>query len=133
MIKDEPNKIFEHIIKCLEMINLLEFELIKNVLIVGIASGIITTGLIQKIKQNLKTKKYIVLISFIVNMTIGTLFALSFSTVGLFNSLWAGLFSFIGADILYQMFEDKIFKPFSSMQNNVVIPTTNNMRENKEK
>lgn len=115
------------------MINLLELELIKNVLIVGIASGIITTGLIQKIKQNLKTKKYIVLISFIVNMTIGTLFALSFSTVGLFNSIWAGLFSFIGADILYQMFEDKIFKPFSSMQNNVVIPTTNNMRENKEK
>ena len=45
---------------------MLDFDLIKLVLISGLASSIITTATVQKIKENLKSKKYICLISFII-------------------------------------------------------------------
>lgn len=104
---------------------MLKFELIKNVLIVGIGAGIITTALVQKIKEGLKTKKYLILISFLVSMVIGTLFAKYFSDLSIIYCLWAGLFSFIGADILFKAFEDKIFTPFSKMHETVEVPIEN--------
>ncbi len=107
---------------------MLDFELIKNVLIIGIASGIVTSSLVQKIKENLKRKKWLIFISFVVSMVIGTLFALTFSSANFIDALWAGLFSFIGADMLYQMFEDKIFKPFSSLGNTIDIPIENEIK-----
>ena len=107
---------------------MLKFELIKNVLIVGIGAGIITTALVQKIKEGLKTKKYLILISFIVSMIIGTLFAKYFSDLSIIYCLWAGLFSFIGADVLYKTFEDKIFTPFSKMQEVIEIPKENEIK-----
>ena len=107
---------------------MLKFELIKNVLIVGIGAGIITTALVQKIKEGLKTKKYLVLISFIVSMIIGTLFAKYFSDLSIVYCLWAGLFSFIGADVLYKTFEDKIFTPFSKMNEVIEVPKENEIK-----
>ena len=107
---------------------MLKFELIKNVLIVGIGAGIITTALVQKIKEGLKTKKYLVLISFIVSMVIGTLFAKYFSDLSIVYCLWAGLFSFIGADILYKTFEDKIFTPFSKLNEVIEVPIENEIK-----
>lgn len=104
---------------------MLDFDLIKNTLIIGMASGIVTTALIQKIKENLNTKKWLTLISFAINMVVGTLFAFSFSTVSIIDSLWVGLFSFVEADMLYQMFEEKIFKSFSSIEKTVAIPVEN--------
>ena len=56
---------------------MLDFELIKLVLVVSIGSSIITTATIQKIKETLNTKKYIGLISLGVSMIIGILFALA--------------------------------------------------------
>ena len=56
-------------------------------------------------------------------MIFGTLFALTFSEAKLQESLWVGLFSFVGADTLYKTFEDKIFKSFANIvddKNNVV-------------
>ena len=50
-------------------------------------------------------------------MIFGTLFALTFSDAKLQESLWVGLFSFIGADALYKTFEDKIFKSFANIVN----------------
>jgi len=107
---------------------MLKFELIKNVLIVGIGAGIITTALVQKIKEGLKTKKYLILISFIVSMIIGTLFAKYFSDLSIVYCLWAGLFSFIGADILYKTFEDKIFTPFSKLNEVIEVPIENEIK-----
>jgi NAD/NADP transhydrogenase beta subunit len=107
---------------------MLKFELIKNVLIVGIGAGIITTALVQKIKEGLKTKKYLILISFIVSMIIGTLFAKYFSDLSIVYCLWAGLFSFIGADILYKTFEDKIFTPFSKLNEVIEVPKENEIK-----
>ena len=51
-------------------------------------------------------------------MIVGTLFALSFSEINLKNALWVGLVSFIGADTIYKLFEEKIFKTFSEIVEN---------------
>lgn len=99
---------------------MLELDLIKNVLMVAMASSVITTSLVQKIKESFTFKKSnrLVIVSFIVSMLVGTLFALSFSDSNLVNALWVGLVSFIGADALYKAFEDKIFKSFSDIVDN---------------
>ena len=73
-------------------------------------------ALVQKIKNMsfIKTSKYIVYISFVISMATGILFSLSFTDISAVNAVWVGFFSFIEADSLYKMFEDKIFKSFSS-------------------
>lgn len=101
---------------------MLDFNLIKSVLIVAIGSSIITTATVQKIKETLNTKKYLGLVSLGVSMVIGTLFAKCFSDLSIINSLWVGLISWIGAEVIYKTFEDKIFKPFSKMQEVVEVP-----------
>lgn len=95
----------------------MNFELLKNVLIVAVGSSIITTTLVQKIKEGYKFKssKNIIMSSFGVSMAIGTLFSLSFTDLNMINSLWVGLISFIGADAVYKTFEDKIFKSFGTI------------------
>lgn len=92
---------------------MLNIELLKSILIIGISSSIITTSLVQKIKEQLKSKKYICLISLVISLIVGTLFSKSFSNINWIYSAWAGFFSFIGADTLYLTFEEKIFKRFS--------------------
>lgn len=96
---------------------MLNIDLLKNVLIIAIAGGIVSSLLIQKIKEVLSSKKWLVLISFAVNMIMGTLFAKCFSDIDWLYCLWAGLFGFVDASILYAMLEDKVFKSFSSLQN----------------
>ena len=95
----------------------MNIELLKQVLIVGIASGIVSTGIVQKIKEGFKFKnsKIIVLVSFVTSMIVGTLFSLSFTELSILNSLWVGLVTFLGADTIYKAFEDKIFKSFSNL------------------
>lgn len=103
---------------------MLNIELLKNILIVGISSSIITTSLMQKIKEGLKTKKYICLISLLISLVVGTLFSRSFSNINWIYSIWAGFFSFIGADALYLTFEEKIFKRFSDKEKIIEIKRT---------
>ena len=95
----------------------MNFELLKNVLIVAVGSSIITTTLVQKIKEGYKFKnsKNIIMSSFGVSMVVGTLFSLTFTDLNFVNSLWVGLISFIGADAVYKTFEDKIFKSFGTI------------------
>lgn len=109
---------------------MLDFNLIKNVLIIAIGSSIITTALVQKIKESLKDKKWLNLISFVISMIFGTLFALSFTNIELEYALWVGVISYIGADAIYKAFEDKIFKPFNKMNEVVEIPKENEIKEN---
>lgn len=95
----------------------MNFELLKKVLIVAVGSSIITTTLVQKIKEGYKFKnsKNIIMSSFGVSMVVGTLFSLTFTDLNIVNSLWVGLISFIGADAVYKTFEDKIFKSFGTI------------------
>lgn len=101
---------------------MLDFNLIKNILIVAIGSSIITTAVVQKIKESLNSKKYLWLISLGISMVIGTLFAICFSDLSIVNSLWCGLICWIGADAIYKTFEEKVFKPFAKMQEVVEVP-----------
>lgn len=96
----------------------MDLNLLKTTLIVAVASSIITTALVQKIKEglNFKNSKKIIFVSFGISMIIGTLFSLTFSELNVIYSLWVGLVSFIGADAIYKAFEDKIFKKFSDLE-----------------
>ncbi len=104
---------------------MLDFDLIKTILVVAIAGSIITTATIQKIKETLNTKKYLGVISLIISMIIGTLFSICFSELSIINSIWVGLITWLGADLIYKSFEDKIFTAFSDMNKNIPIPKKN--------
>lgn len=94
----------------------MELELIKQILIVSIAASIISTATIQKIKEQLKSKKWLFFTGLISSVTIGITFALSFTELSMINSVWVGLITWIGADAIYKSFEDKIFKKFSDIE-----------------
>ena len=95
----------------------MNIELIKALLLVAVLSSIISTSFIQKIKtiSLIKCSDCLIYISFLVSMSFGMLFTLSFTNYTLVESLWVGLFSFIGADSLYKAFEDKLFKSFNKI------------------
>lgn len=95
---------------------MLNVELLKNVLIIAIAGGCVSTLLIQKIKEVLNRKSWLMLISFLVNMIIGTLFAKCFSNIEWIYCAWAGLFGFVDSTVLYAMLEDKVFKSFETLK-----------------
>lgn len=100
---------------------MLNITLLKNILIISMASSIISTSLIQRLKEAFKKRKYIVIKSFIISMLIGISFSYCFTNISFINSLWVGLISFIGADAIYKAFEDKIFASFSSLENVIYI------------
>lgn len=95
---------------------MLDFDLLKQVLVISIASGCVTTLTVQKIKEQVSKKKWLFLISFLVSMIIGTLFAKSFSEATWIYCLWAGFFTWIDANLLYNALESKVLKPFSEMK-----------------
>ena len=101
---------------------MLNFNLIKSVLKEATGNSIITTAVAQKIKESLNSKKYLWLVALGVSMIICTLFAICLSDLSIVDSLWVGLISWVGADAIYKTFEDKIFTPFSKMQEVVEIP-----------
>ena len=95
----------------------MNIELIKALLLVAVLSSIISTSFIQKIKtiSLIKCSDCLIYISFLISMSFGILFTLSFTDYKLIYSIWVGLFSFIGADSLYKAFEDKLFKSFNKI------------------
>lgn len=99
----------------------MELELIKQILIVSIAASIISTATIQKIKEQLTSKKWLFFTGLISSVTIGITFALSFTELSLINSFWVGLITWLGADAIYKSFEDKIFKKYSDIENIIEI------------
>ena len=97
---------------------IMNIELLKELLIIAIASGVIMTLFVQKIKESFTFKKgnRVVFISFFTNMVLGTLFAISFSNANLINAIWVGFFSFVGADTIYKVLEDKVFKSIKELE-----------------
>lgn len=95
----------------------MNIELLKELLIIAIVSGVIMTMFIQKIKEAFIIKGgTVIIVSFILNMIIGSLFAISFSDVNLIYSIWVGFFSFVGADTIYKTLEDKVFKSIKKIE-----------------
>lgn len=99
----------------------MNLEIIKQILIVSIAASIVSTAIIQKIKEQLKSKKWLFFVSLISSIGIGIVFALSFTELSLINSIWVGLITWLGADAIYKSFEDKIFKKYSDIENIIEI------------
>ena len=83
-------------------------EYLQQLLIIGVALSAITCAIIQKTKFLFKSSKFIILYSFIINMTVGVIFCLTFTDITIPTSLWIGLFSFLGADSIYKSLEGKI-------------------------
>lgn len=100
---------------------MLNIELLKQILVIAIASGVITTLSVQKIKEMVKKKKLLFYISFGISMIIGTLFAKSFSTANWLYCLWCGFFTFIDANLIYEMLEEKVFTRFKDMENVIIL------------
>ena len=95
----------------------MNIELIKALLLIAVSSSIISASFVQKIKtvSLIKSSECLIYISFLISMSFGILFTLSFTDYKLIDSIWVGLFSFIGADSLYKGFEDKLFKSFNKI------------------
>ena len=87
---------------------MLDITLLQELLIIAIAESVIAVAFIQKTKGMFKKSKWINPYSFVVNIILGILFCLSFTEAGIINSLWVGLFSYIGADTLYKTLEGKL-------------------------
>lgn len=98
---------------------MLDTELIKQILLVSMASGCVTTLTVQKIKEQVKTKKYLGLISLLVSMVVGTLFSKSFSDMNWVYCLWSGFFTWVDANMVYSILEDRIFTKFENMQKTI--------------
>lgn len=111
---------------------MLNDELIKSVLVVALSSSVVSSAIIQKVKECLNSKKHLCGLSFIISMIIGIFFALTFSNCNFMEALWVGIISWVGAGTIYTTFEDKIFKSYSSLKGNVSIETDNNIRSNNE-
>lgn len=96
----------------------MNIELLKQVALVAVAGSIFTTATIQQIKSgiNFKKSKTLVWVSLVVSMLLGTTFSLCFSKLNIIYSLWAGFTTWLGADGVYKLLEDKVFKTFSQIQ-----------------
>ena len=102
------------------------FEYLKELLLIAVALSTITCAFIQKTKFLFKSSKYLSLYSFIVNILVGIIFCITFTTINFPKSLWIGLFSFLGADSIYKSLEGKL-SPYSDIvnKNRVVISKEN--------
>ena len=99
---------------------MLDMELLQQLLIIAVAVSVITCAFIQKTKSVFKNSKVISVYSFIVNLILGIVFCLSFTEVKIYESIWVGLFSYIGADTLYKSLEGKL-KSYADVVNKKTI------------
>ena len=87
---------------------MINIDFLKNALIISIVLSSITCTFVQKTKGFFKSSDYITIYSLIINIFISILFCKTFTNIDLPNSLWIGLFSFLGADSIYKSLEGKI-------------------------
>lgn len=103
----------------------MNINLLQEILIIAIFNSVITCAFIQETKEMFKTSKWIKPYSMVVNMIVGVLFSISFTSLNLPLSLWVGLISFVGADAIYKTFEGKL-KSFKDLvpekEDTIVIP-----------
>lgn len=103
---------------------------LKIFLIISIIISSITCAFVQKTKGLFKSSKYLTIYSFLINILISVLFCKTFTNINLPNSLWIGLFSFIGADSIYKTLEGRIssYEEITTRKN-ITIPQENVINE----
>ena len=87
---------------------MLNLDYLRESLIIAVALSTITCAFIQKTKCCFKSSKYLSLYSLLVNIFVGIVFCYTFTEITFSNSLWIGLFSFIGAVTIYKTLEVKM-------------------------
>lgn len=107
-----------------------DIDNLKIFLIVSIIISSITCAFVQKTKGLFKSSKYLIIYSLIINILVSILFCKTFTDVTLPNSLWIGLFSFIGADSIYKTLEGRISSYEEIItKKNITIPQKNIINE----
>lgn len=96
---------------------MLNLEFLRQSLIISIALSTITCAFIQKTKRCFPNSKCIWIYSLIINIIVGVIFCITFTNITFPESLWIGLFSFIGADTIYKTLEGKL-APYSEIVSN---------------
>lgn len=87
---------------------MLKLSLLQEMLIVSIAMSTISCAFVQKTKRYFKCSNCLAIYNLFVNMLFGILFCITFTDINFPESLWIGLFSFLGADTIYKSLEGKI-------------------------
>ena len=88
----------------------MNIELITQILVLAIASTLISTQLIQRAKENFSITNNIALavVSLIISFGVGFLFTITFSELDMKMACWVGVITYAGAEIIYQNFKDKL-------------------------
>ncbi len=112
---------------------MLKLTILQQMLVVSIALSTITCALVQKTKRYLKCSSCLCLYSFAVNLVLGVLFCITFTSITFPESLWVGFFSFIGADTIYKSLEGKL-KSYRDLTNSesIVINKKNVIERSKK-
>ena len=95
---------------------MLKLKYLEELLAIAVTLSMITCAFIQKTKACFKTSKYLILYSLLINILVGILFCMTFTDINFPDSLWIGMFSFIGADTMYKSLEGKL-SSYSSLNN----------------
>ena len=91
----------------------MNIDLLTELLIIAMTNSAITCAFIQKTKAKI-SKKWLISYTLVVNLIFGSCFTLTFTNSTILHGLWVGIFSFLGADALYQTLEGKI-KSYSDL------------------
>lgn len=84
----------------------MNIDLFMSIITSSITSGFIATQAIQFLKSKFNVTNN--LIYSIIEFLVGFLFSLSFTNLGIINSLWCGFISIIGAEALYNSLKGKL-------------------------
>ena len=100
---------------------MLNYSLLKDLLLIATIFSPIMMAFIQKTKRFLPSSKLIPLYSLIVALAGSYFFSLIFTKdIGLLESIWIGLFSFLGADTIYTALEGKLLSYSEIVNNNEI-------------
>lgn len=103
-----------------------------DLLIVGVTASIITMVFIQKAKHlKFVTKNWQVgILNTFVSFAFGIPFAIWFYNLGLIDSIWVGVFSFIGAPAIYDALKNQTiltYKP-TSLDDTITLSKENEIK-----
>ena len=105
---------------------MLDLNLLEQMLIVAVAMSAISCALVQKTKKWFKCSSCLCFYSLGLNLVLGVLFCITFTSIAFPESLWIGFFSFIGADTIYKSLEGKLAS-YSSLvsKDSIAVPKEN--------
>lgn len=107
-------------------------DLLINLLIISITYSVILMALLQRFKALSFINKswHIWILNLIFSFLIGIPFAITFYDVSILDSIWVGLFSFIGASAIYEALSNQNIiniKP-ASLDNEITISKENEIK-----